>query len=144
MIAAAEPLAVEAGMDVLKRGGNATDAAVAIQAMLGLLEPQSSGLGGGSFMLYYDAKTGKVTDYGGRETAPAGATPDMFIGPDGKPLPFTTALTSGRATGVPGAMFMLDRAQKEHGTLAWNTLFNAAEMQASTGFTITRAPGQLS
>ncbi len=137
LIAAAEPLAAKAGMDVLRRGGTAADAAVAIQTVLGLIEPQSSGLGGGSFMLYYDAKTGQVTDYGGRETAPKGATPDMFMGPDGKPLPFLTAVVSGRATGVPGAMFMLDQAQKDHGKLAWGTLFTAAEDLADKGFAVT-------
>lgn len=137
LIAAAEPVAVKAGMDVLQRGGTAADAAVAIQTVLGLIEPQSSGLGGGAFMLYYDAKTGTITDYTGREAAPKGATPDMFLGSDGKPLPFTTAIVSGRATGVPGAMFMLDRVQKDHGTLAWRTLFSAAENLADTGFTVT-------
>ncbi len=137
LIAAAEPVAVKAGMDVLKRGGTAADAAVTIQTVLGLIEPQSSGLGGGAFMLYYDAKTGKVTDYGGREMAPKGATPDMFMGPDGKPLPFNTAVVSGRATGVPGAMFMLDRVQKDHGKLAWGTLFTPAQGLADTGFAIT-------
>ena len=141
IIAAAEPLAAQAGMDVLKRGGTAADAAVAIQAMLGLIEPQSSGLGGGAFMLYYDAKTGEISDYNGRETAPAGATPDMFIGEDGKPLPFNTAVVSGRATGVPGAMFLLDQAQKDHGRLQWNSLFDAAIAQADNGFVITRRLG---
>ena len=141
LIAAAEPVAVKAGMDVLKRGGTAADAAVTLQTVLGLIEPQSSGLGGGSFMLYYDARTGTITDYTGRETAPKGATPDMFLGPDGKPLPFTTAIVSGRATGVPGAMFMLDRVQKDHGKLAWGTLFTAAEDLADTGFVITPRTG---
>ena len=141
IIAAAEPLAAQAGMDVLKRGGTAADAAVAIQAMLGLIEPQSSGLGGGSFMLYYDAKTGQLSDYNGRETAPAAATPDMFLGDDGKPLPFGTAVVSGRATGVPGAMFLLDQAQKDHGKLAWNSLFDAAITQADHGFVVTKRLG---
>lgn len=137
IIAAAEPEAVEAGMAVLKRGGSAADAAVAVQTVLGLMEPQSSGLGGGAFMLYYDASTGQITDYTGRETAPAAATPDMFMGPDGKPLSYGAAVTSGRATGVPGAMFLLDKAQKDHGKLAWNTLFDPAIKLADTGFRIT-------
>jgi gamma-glutamyltranspeptidase/glutathione hydrolase len=137
LIAAAEPVAVKAGMDVLKRGGTAADAAVTIQTVLGLIEPQSSGLGGGSFMLYYDAKSGQITDYTGRETAPAGATLDMFLGSDGKPLSFFAAIVSGRATGVPGAMFMLDQAQKDHGKLAWGTLFTAAEGLADKGFIVT-------
>src|SRR5277367_1585082 len=86
MVAAANPLAVAAGVKVLKAGGSAADAAVAVQAVLGLVEPQSSGLGGGAFMVYYDAKTRRTTSYDGREIAPAGASPDMFLGPDGKPL----------------------------------------------------------
>ena len=137
IIVAAEPLAVDAGMAVLKRGGTAADAAVAIQTVLGLVEPQSSGPAGGAFMLYYDARTGALTAYQGRETAPAAATADMFLGPDGKPLPFNTAVVSGRATGVPGAMFMLDRAQREHGKLKWSSLFGAAEGLADKGFRIT-------
>ena len=142
---AAEPLAAQAGMDVLKRGGNATDAAVAIQAMLALIEPQSSSLSGGAFMMYYDARSGQVTDYNGREVAPAGAQPDMFMEDDGKsgkkPMSFNEAVVSGRATGVPGALFMLDQAQHDHGKLKWNTLFGAAEAQASHGFTITARTG---
>ena len=89
-VGAANPLAVEAGLSILKAGGSAADAAVAVQAALGLVEPQSSGLGGGAFLVYYDAKSGKVTVFDGRETAPAGATPDMFIGTDGKPLSTST------------------------------------------------------
>ena len=137
IIVAAEPEAARAGMDVLRRGGTAADAAVAVQAVLALIEPQSSSLAGGAFMLYYDAATGELTDYNGRETAPAGAAPDMFLGPDGKPLPFATAVVSGRATGVPGALFMLDQAQKDHGRLAWTSLFGAAEALATDGFTVT-------
>ncbi|MFM1958913.1 MAG: gamma-glutamyltransferase [Pseudomonadota bacterium] len=137
MVAAAHPLAVEAGVSVLRRGGSAVDAAVAVQAALGLVEPQSSGIGGGSFMTYYDAKTRKVTAYNGRETAPAGARPDMFLGPDGKPLPFFDAVTSGRATGVPGAVAMLHMAQKDHGRLAWKDLFTEAETLADQGFAVT-------
>jgi len=137
MAAAANPLAVEAGLRVLRDGGGAVDAAVAIQAVLGLVEPQSSGLGGGSFMVFYDAKTGKVTAYDGREKAPAGAGPDMFLGADGKPLPFVKALLSGRSTGVPGAVAMLAQAQKEHGKVAWSTLFADAEKLAADGFVVS-------
>ena len=136
-IAAANPLAVEAGLRVLRDGGSAADAAVAIQAVLSLVEPQSSGLGGGAFMTFYDARRGKVTAYDGREKAPSGAGPDMFMGPDGKPLPFVTALLSGRSTGVPGAVAMLAQAQKEHGKARWNTLFADAERLASEGFTVS-------
>lgn len=137
MVAAANPLAVEAGLNVLRKGGSAVDAAVAIQAVLGLVEPQSSGLGGGSFMTYYDAKTHKVSAYNGRETAPAGATADMFTGPDGKPLPFIQGLLSGRATGVPGAIAMLSLAQSQHGKLAWSQLFADAERLADQGFVVS-------
>jgi len=137
MVAAANPHAVEAGLAVLKAGGTAADAAVAVQAVLGLVEPQSSGLGGGAFLVYYDAATREATAYDGRETAPAGATPDMFMGPDGKPLPFLKALVSGRATGVPGAVAMLGLAHKEHGKRPWSTLFADAERLADAGFEIS-------
>ncbi|MDR6530317.1 gamma-glutamyltranspeptidase/glutathione hydrolase [Caulobacter rhizosphaerae] len=137
MVAAANPLAVEAGLRVLRDGGTAVDAAVAVQAVLGLVEPQSSGLGGGSFMVFYDARTGKVTAYDGRETAPQAATPQLFMGPDGKPLNFVTAVLSGRSTGVPGAVGMLAQAQKAHGKATWNTLFKDAERLADDGFTVS-------
>ena len=136
-VAAANPLAVEAGLRVLRDGGGAVDAAVAVQAVLSLVEPQSSGLGGGAFLTYYDAKTGKVTAYDGREKAPAGAGPDLFLDAAGKPLPFVTALLSGRSAGVPGAVAMLAQAQKEHGTAAWSTLFSDAQTLATDGFVVS-------
>lgn len=136
-VAAAHPLAVEAGLEVLRKGGSAVDAAVAVQAMLSLVEPQSSGLGGGAFMVRYDAKTRETTVYNGRETAPAGATPDMLLGPDGKPLSFATAVVSGRATGVPGVVRMLALAQAQHGKLAWKDLFGDVVRTAEQGFTVT-------
>ena len=126
MVAAANPMAVDAGLKVLKAGGSAADAAVAVQAVVGLVEPQSSGVGGGAFMTYYDAKTHKVTAYNGRETAPAGATPDMFLGPDGKPMSRATAMLSGRSAGVPGAIAMLYLAHQQHGKLPWKALFGEA------------------
>jgi len=135
MVAAANPQAVEAGLAVLRRGGNAMDAAVAIQATLGLVEPQSSGLGGGAFLVWYDPKTHAVTSYDGREMAPAGATPDMFIS-GGKPMSFSQAVLSGRSAGVPGAIAMLFMAQKEHGHLAWKSLFGDAEALAESGFLV--------
>ena len=134
MVAAAEPDAVDAGLKVLKAGGSAVDAAVAIQAVLGLEEPQSSGLGGGSFMTYYDAKTRQVTAYNGRETAPAGATPELFYGPNGRPMPKGEAIVGGRSAGVPGAVAMLHLAQSQHGKLAWKDLFGDAERLAAEGF----------
>ncbi|AYV45114.1 gamma-glutamyltransferase [Caulobacter flavus] len=137
MVVSANPLATEAGLRVLREGGSAVDAAVAVQAVLGLVEPQSSGLGGGSFMVFYDAKTGKVTAYDGRETAPAGATPALFLGEDGKPVSFVAAVLSGRSTGVPGAVAMLAQAQKEHGAIGWDRLFLDAEKLADQGFVVS-------
>ncbi|MEO5640396.1 MAG: gamma-glutamyltransferase family protein [Sphingomicrobium sp.] len=139
---AANPLAARAGLAVLKRGGSAVDAAVAMQAMLSLVEPQSSGIGGGAFLNYYDARTRKLTIYDGRETAPAQASASMFLGPGGKPLPFAEAVLSGRATGVPGAVRMLDLAHREHGKLAWGTLFGAARRTARDGFIISPRLGK--
>jgi gamma-glutamyltranspeptidase/glutathione hydrolase len=137
MVAAANPLAVAAGVKVLKAGGSAADAAVAVQAVLGLVEPQSSGLGGGAFMVYYDARTHTVTAYDGRETAPKGATPDMFMGPDGKPLNYFTAVMSGRSTGSPGAIGMLALAQHDHGLRPWSGLFGTPIDMAQNGFIVS-------
>lgn len=137
MVAAANPLAVEAGLAVLRRGGSAVDAAVAVQAVLGLVEPQSSGLGGGAFLLYRDGRSGRLTVYDGREVAPRAATPALFLGADGKPLPFFTAVLSGRSTGVPGAIAMLGLAQREHGRVRWPGLFNDAARLAADGFIVS-------
>ena len=95
MVAAANPMAVDAGLEVLRRGGSAVDAAIAVQMVLGVVEPQASGLGGGGFLLNYEGATGTIDVYDGRETAPAGATPTMFLGVDGKPLSFRDAVASG-------------------------------------------------
>jgi gamma-glutamyltranspeptidase / glutathione hydrolase len=141
-VVAAEPEAADAGMKVLKRGGTAIDAAIAIQATLSLVEPQSSGIGGGGFLLYYDAATGRTTVYNGREKAPAAATPDRFLKPDGKPMSYPEAVTSGRATGVPGAMFALEKAHQDHGKLKWNSLFDDPARLAETGFTVSRRLGR--
>ncbi|WP_339933122.1 gamma-glutamyltransferase family protein [uncultured Brevundimonas sp.] len=135
-VAAANPLAVAAGMAVLQRGGSAVDAAVAVQAVLGLVEPQSSGLGGGAFLMHFDASTGEVTAYDGRETAPASATDRLFY-EDGRPLDFRDAVLSGRSTGVPGVVAMLGQAQRDHGTLAWSDLFGDAETLARDGFIVS-------
>ncbi len=137
MVAAANPHAVEAGLGVLRQGGSAVDAAVAVQAVLGLVEPQSSGLGGGAFLTYYDARTRKVTAFNGRETAPAGATPELFLDEAGKPLGYRDAVISGRATGAPGAVAMLAMAQSTHGKLAWSQLFGDAERLADQGFVVS-------
>ncbi len=137
MVAAANPVAAAAGAQVLRSGGSAADAAVAVAAMLGLVEPQSSGIGGGAFITYYDARTRTVSAYDGRETAPAGATPGMFLGPDGHPMPFFTAVLSGRATGVPGAVAALALLQNDHGQKPWRDLFTDAEHLATEGFTVS-------
>jgi len=137
IVVAANPLAAQAGMHVLQAGGSAADAAVAMQAVLGLVEPQSSGLGGGAFITYYDAGKKQVLAYDGRETAPAGATPDMFLGSDRRPLSYAAAVLSGRSTGVPGAVAALGLLQHEHGKLAWQTLFDDAERLASEGFHVS-------
>ncbi|NUT00983.1 MAG: gamma-glutamyltransferase family protein [Sphingomonas sp.] len=136
-VIAANPLAAQAGLEVLKRKGSAVDAAIAVQAMLSLVEPQSSGVGGGAFMNYYDASTRKLTIYDGREIAPAQATSTMFLRADGSPLSFDVAVLSGRATGVPGAVRMLAVAHSERGKLAWNSLFGDAERTARDGFTVS-------
>lgn len=137
MVAAANPLAVEAGLKVLREGGSAVDAAVAIQAVLGLVEPQSSGLGGGAFMTYYDAKAKRVLAYDGREVAPKAATPELFYDETGKPMAFGAAILSGRSAGVPGAVAMLSLAQSRHGKLPWNRLFGEAERLADEGFVVS-------
>ncbi|MGZ8349456.1 MAG: gamma-glutamyltransferase, partial [Allosphingosinicella sp.] len=136
-VVAANPLAAEAGMNVLRRGGSAVDAAVAVQAMLSLVEPQSSGMGGGAFLHHYDAVSRSLTVYDGREVAPAGATPDMFLDDNGEPLAWPRAVLSGRATGVPGVVAMLRLAQGEHGRLAWDSLFADAERTARDGFIVS-------
>lgn len=143
-VAAANPLAVEAGLRVLMAGGSAVDAAVAIQAVLGLVEPQSSGLGGGAFMMHFDAATGDITAYDGRETAPASATPELFF-ENGRPLNFRDAVLSGRSTGAPGAVPMLAQAQQDHGRLPWSELFADAERLARDGFVVSpRLAGMIS
>lgn len=135
-VAAANPLAVEAGMKVLRQGGSAVDAAVAVQAVLGLVEPQSSGLGGGAFMMHYDAATGEITSYDGRETAPSAATPELFY-ENGRPLAFGDAVLSGRSTGAPGAVALLGMAHRAHGRLAWSGLFGEGERLAREGFAVS-------
>jgi gamma-glutamyltranspeptidase/glutathione hydrolase len=135
-VAAANPLAVDAGLEILRRGGRAVDAAVAVQAMLGLVEPQSSGIAGGAFLMYYDAHNGHVTALDGREKAPAGAHADMFLDEHGKPLSYVEAVRSGRSTGVPGVMAMLWSAQHKFGALHWKDLFEPAIRSASQGFKV--------
>jgi gamma-glutamyltranspeptidase/glutathione hydrolase len=142
-VIAANPLAAEAGLNVLKRGGSAVDAAIAVQAMLSLVEPQSSGIGGGGFITYYDAPSRKVSIYDGREVAPAQAASTMFLDEAGKPLPFDKALLSGRATGVPGALAALRLAYMDHGRLPWASLFGDAERTAEEGFIVSPRLGRM-
>lgn len=137
VVVAAHPLAVDAGIAVLRRGGSAIDAAVAVQAMLGLVEPQSSGLGGGAIILAYDAATGSVTSYVGRESAPALATPRLLDDAEGNAIPLREAMLTGRATGVPGAVAVFAAAQHDHGALRWDQLFDETIDQAEHGFRIT-------
>src|SRR6185437_2729380 len=133
MVAAANPLATDAGYAVLRAGGNAIDAAIAVQFVLGLVEPQSSGLGGGAFLLYHDARSRTLLAYDARETAPAAATPDRFLGADGKPLAFYDAVVGARSVGVPGLLRMLELAHRRYGKLPWRKLFEPAIRLAEAG-----------
>jgi len=137
MVVAANKLAAEAGLDVLRHGGSAVDAAVAVQAVLGLVEPQASGVGGGALMLTYDAASRKITAYDGRETAPAAAGPDLFLRADGTPKSFYEAAMGGRSVGVPGAIAMLELAQHAGGRARWADLFQPAIRLAENGFPLT-------
>jgi len=137
MVAAAHPLAAEAGRAVLSAGGSAADAAVAVQMMLNLVEPQSSGIGGGAFMLYWDASAGRLTSYDGRETAPVSATPNYWFGPDGQPVGFWDAVVGGRSVGVPGTLRLLEDVHVRHGRLPWASLFEAAILRGEAGFPVS-------
>lgn len=138
MVAAANPLAVEAGVDILRQGGSAVDAAIAVQTVLGLVEPQSSGLGGGAFMVVYDPETATVWNYNGREAAPADVTPDLFTDPEtGEPLRYFEGIASGRSTGVPGAMVMLELTHQDYGKLEWGVQMDPAIDLAEDGFSVS-------
>lgn len=137
MVAAAHPLAAEAGRQILRDGGSAVDAAITVQAVLGLVEPQSSGIGGGAFLLHWDQARKRTTAYDGRETAPAAITPDLFLQSDGLPLGFRDAFTGGRAVGAPGVIAMLALAHEQHGKLPWADLFAPAIKLADQGFAIS-------
>ena len=134
-VAAANPLATDAGYQVLKAGGSAVDAAIAVQMVLTLVEPQSSGIGGGAFLMHYDGKA--VQAYDGRETAPAAADERLFLGADGKPLAFHEAVVGGRSVGVPGTVRMLELAHQQHGKLPWARLFEPAITLAERGFKVS-------
>lgn len=132
-VSAARAEAVDAGIAVLERGGSAMDAAVAVQAMLTVVEPQETGFGGGGFLLHLDGASGEMRVFDGREVAPAAASPDRFLLPGGVPMPFVTAVVSGRAVGVPGLAAMLHLAHQHHGRLPWNKLLAPAIDMARTG-----------
>ncbi len=136
-VAAANPLAVEAGFAMLKRGGSAVDAAIATQLVLGLVEPQSSGIGGGAFALVHEGKSKKLRAYDGRETAPAAATPTRFISKDGLPWKFSDAVNSGKSVGTPGTVALLSTLHKKHGKLPWKVLFEPAIELADKGFPVS-------
>lgn len=137
MVSAADPRAAEAGLVMLRAGGNATDAAIATMLALTVVEPQSSGIGGGGFLVLDPEGDGDPTSYDGRETAPAVAGPDWFLGPDGKPIAFQAAVESGLSVGVPGNIALAAKAHDEHGLLPWNSLFTPAIILAEQGFAIT-------
>ncbi len=136
MVAAGHPLAVDAGLNMLARGGSAIDAVIATQMVLNLVEAHGSGIGGGAFVMAYDAKKKNVFAYDGREVAPMGATPELFIGPDGKPMAFREAMVGGRSVGVPGLLRVLEMAHARHGKLPWATLFQPAITLAEKGFAL--------
>jgi gamma-glutamyltranspeptidase/glutathione hydrolase len=135
MVAAANPLAVEAGYEMLKQGGTAIDAGIATQLVLTLVEPQSSGIGGGAFLMYYDGK--KVQAYDGRETAPSKADEHLFQHPDGTPMSRREGIVGGRSTGAPGVLRMLALAHRQHGKLPWKTLFQPALRLCEQGFAVS-------
>ena len=137
MVAAANPLAAAAGRQILRDGGSAVDAAIAAQMVLNLVEPQSSGIGGGGFMMHFSAESGEIAAFDGRETAPAGATPGMFLNDGGKPKKFYDAVVGGQSVGVPGLLRMLEAAHSEHGKLPWAKLFEPAIKMAKEGFEVS-------
>ncbi|MEP3198451.1 MAG: gamma-glutamyltransferase [Lentilitoribacter sp.] len=137
MISAANPLAVQAGAKILAAGGSAADAMVATQVVLGLVEPQSSGLGGGAFLVWYDAKSGKLTTIDGRETAPMNVTPKLFQGENGEPLKFFDAVVGGLSVGTPGTPALMAKAHELWGKTNWDGLFSDAITLADEGFVVS-------
>src|SRR5262249_4926368 len=137
VVAAAHPLAVDAGYAVLERGGSALDAAIAVQLVLGLVEPESSGIGGGALLLYWSESDRTLRSYDGRETAPAAARADRFLREDKTPMGFAEAVVGGRSVGVPGVLRMLELAHARHGKLPWGELFQPAIAAAENGFALS-------
>ncbi len=143
MVVAANPLAAKAGIDVLAAGGSAADAAIAVQLVLNMVEPQSSGVGGGAFALYWDAKAGKVSSYDGRETSPAAAEENRFLTKDGKPMGRMQAMVGGKSVGVPGVVRLMELLHKQHGNLPWAKVFEPAIAIADNGFAISPRMNEL-
>ena len=137
MVVAANPLAADAGNRILQKGGSAADAAITVQLVLNLVEPQSSGIGGGAFTLYYDSKARKLTTLDGRETAPAAATPTLFQDEEGVPLKFYDAVVGGRSVGTPGTVKLLEEMHQRYGRLPWPELFQPAISLAEKGFRVS-------
>lgn len=137
MIAAANPLAVQAGAEILRAGGSAADAMIAVQSVLGLVEPQSSGLGGGAFLVWYDAASGELATLDGRETAPLAATPRLFQDENGAPLKFFDAVVGGRSVGTPGTPALMGEAYRRWGRMPWPWLFGAGIAHAEQGFAVS-------
>ena len=137
MVVAANPYASEAGLAILQKGGNAIDAMVAVQTVLGLVEPQSSGLGGGAFLVYFDAEKQRLTTYDGRETAPKAATADMFLDATGQPIYFFDAVIGGLSVGTPGTVKLLHQTHKKYGKLAWADVIEPAIKLAEEGFKVS-------
>lgn len=137
MVTAANPIATQAGADILAAGGNAIDAMVTVQLILGLVEPQSSGIGGGAFLVYWDAKGNRLTTVDGRETAPLAATPTLFQDEQGKPLKFYDAVVGGRSVGTPGTVKLLWDTHQQHGKLSWKQVVQPAIDLARKGFAIS-------
>lgn len=137
VVASANPVASQVGADILAAGGSAADAAIGIQLALTLVEPQSSGLGGGAFALYWVERRGRLTSYDARETAPGGANPEMFLDGEGKPIPFADGVLGGRAVGVPGTPRLLAELHRRHGRLPWARLFDPVIRLAEQGFAMS-------
>jgi gamma-glutamyltranspeptidase/glutathione hydrolase len=137
MVAAANPHAAETGRAILRIGGSAVDAAIATALVLNLVEPQSAGIGGGAFLMHFDAASGAIDAYDGRETAPAAATPELFMKADGEPMGFYEAVVGGRSVGVPGLLRLFELAHREHGRLPWARLFQPAIALAEKGFAVS-------
>lgn len=142
MVASANPLATEAGYDILKQGGSAVDAMIAVQSTLSLVEPQSSGLGGGAFVVYWDNKTKTLTTFDGRETAPLKADEKLFLDEQGKPLKFMQAVVGGRSVGTPSIPLLMEQLHQRYGQVAWSSLFQKPITLAEQGFAVSSRMAQ--